>query len=168
MAALAQEAIFPKAAWQGTQGFVPFPCRDHLLGSGGCHPNNQYPGRAPGAGKGSRGARQSLTSPLISSSTFQTECFNACFEKVNPVSLKLVQSSLQLTCVLSSIDTHFTDKQFWNITVASLHISLLIPCPHPSSPLVHTEAFGFCVFTYAAKCEGKKKTLKILIIFYFS
>lgn len=39
--------------WGG--GAAPFPCRDHLLGSGGCHPSNQYPGRAAEAGKAAKG-----------------------------------------------------------------------------------------------------------------
>lgn len=83
---------------------------------------------------------QPLTSPsLISSFPSQIECLPACFEKVNPVCLKLVQSPLQMTYVPSSIDTHSTN-QCWDITVASLQLSLPIPGPIPATPLIRTEA----------------------------
>lgn len=86
---------FPQGRLSGSSGFFPlspFPCRDHLLGSGGCHSSNQYPELAGWAAKGSKRVGQFLTSSLISSFTFQIECLPACFAEVNPVCLKLVQT----------------------------------------------------------------------------
>lgn len=45
----------PQGSLVGSSGAAPFPCRDHLLGSGGCHPSNQYLGRTAEAGRAAKG-----------------------------------------------------------------------------------------------------------------
>lgn len=66
---------------------------------------------------------------------------------------------------------HFTNKQFWKITVTSLQICLCpFPAPVPATPLIHTSFVFYTLSNMQANVEGrkKKKPLKILIISYFS
>lgn len=83
MSALAQEATFPKADWPGAGGFAPFPCRDHLLGSGGCHPAINTLGEL----QGQEGQQMGWALPH-SPFYLQIKCSPAWFAKVNPACLK--------------------------------------------------------------------------------
>ena len=141
MSALVQEATFPKADWPGAGGFAPFPCRDHLLGSGGCHPSNQYPGRAAGAGRAANALGPS-SFPFLPSNQVLA-CLlckgkSSLFEMSTDLIAKEVCPFLLLISPIS--------RSSGKITIASsLQRSLF---PSPATPLRYTEAFLFYMFSY--------------------
>lgn len=157
MSAPAQEAIFPKADWQGAPGLCPFPLQRSSVGIRWVSPQQSIPWESCRGGKGTTWAGRFLTLVLAlllwkgKSSLFgiSTDLI------INNVCLFFHWYSFPIQTVLENHSSFFAE--------------LSIACPRPRyTTCTHTSLYVLYVFIHAAKCGGRKKPVKILIIFCFS